>query len=217
MPSFPPDIWVPIKLTIELATISTLSLLVVATPLAWWLARSQAWFKEAVAAVVSLPMVLPPTVLGFYLLIALGPDGPGRRDRESLWARARWPSLSPGSSSARSSRRCRLSCSRSATRSRRSATGRSRPPRRLRASPARAFWTVALPLREPGLLDRRGARLRAHRRRVRRHPDDRRQHPRPAPGSCRPPSSTLSRRCDGARPTFSPAAWWSSRSPSFCR
>ena len=73
----PDDIWVPIKLTIELATISTLALLVVATPLAWWLARSKAWFKEAAAAIVSLPMVLPPTVLGFYLLIALGPDGPG--------------------------------------------------------------------------------------------------------------------------------------------
>ena len=77
MLGMPDDIWVPIKLTIELATISTLSLLVVATPLAWWLARSKAWFKEAAAAIVSLPMVLPPTVLGFYLLIALGPDGPG--------------------------------------------------------------------------------------------------------------------------------------------
>ena len=61
----------PDQLTIELATISTLALLVVATPLAWWLARSKAWFKEAVAAIVSLPMVLPPTVLRFYLLIAL--------------------------------------------------------------------------------------------------------------------------------------------------
>ena len=84
MPSFSSDIWVPIKLTIELATISTLSLLVVATPLAWWLARSKAWFKEAAAAIVSLPMVLPPTVLGFYLLIALGPDGPGGA-LASLW------------------------------------------------------------------------------------------------------------------------------------
>ena len=77
MLGMPDDIWVPIKLTIELATISTLALLVVATPLAWWLARSKVWFKEAAAAIVSLPMVLPPTVLGFYLLIALGPGGPG--------------------------------------------------------------------------------------------------------------------------------------------
>src|ERR1700689_2551388 len=80
----PNEIWVPIRLTIELATISTLSLLVVATPLAWWLARSKAWFKEGAAAIVSLPMVLPPTVLGFYLLIALGPDGPGGAIA-SLW------------------------------------------------------------------------------------------------------------------------------------
>src|ERR1700729_4664669 len=77
MLGMPDEIWVPIRLTIELATITTLSLLVVATPLAWWLARSKAWFKEAAATVVSLPMVLPPTVLGFYLLILLGPDGPG--------------------------------------------------------------------------------------------------------------------------------------------
>ena len=75
MLGMPDDIWVPIRLTIELATISTLALLVVATPLAWWLARSKAWFKEAAAAIVSLPMVLPPTVLGFYLLIALVPTG----------------------------------------------------------------------------------------------------------------------------------------------
>ena len=77
MLGLPSEIWVPVQLTLELAAITTLSLLIVATPLAWWLARSQAWWKEAVAAIVSLPMVLPPTVLGFYLLIALGPDGPG--------------------------------------------------------------------------------------------------------------------------------------------
>ncbi len=64
-------------LTLELAAGSTLILLVLGTPLAWWLARSRARGKEAVAAVVALPLVLPPTVLGFYLLIALGPDGPG--------------------------------------------------------------------------------------------------------------------------------------------
>src|SRR5271155_5305160 len=77
MLGIPSEIWVPIQLTIELAAISTLTLLIVATPLAWWLARSRARWKEAAAAVVSLPMVLPPTVLGFYLLVALGPDGPG--------------------------------------------------------------------------------------------------------------------------------------------
>jgi molybdate transport system permease protein len=49
---------------------------VIATPLAWWLARSRAWWREPVAAVAALPLVLPPTVLGFYLLIALGPQSP---------------------------------------------------------------------------------------------------------------------------------------------
>jgi molybdate transport system permease protein len=69
--------WQPVLLTIELAGVSTGILLVLGTPLAWWLARSRARWKEAVAALVALPLVLPPTVLGFYLLIALGPDGPG--------------------------------------------------------------------------------------------------------------------------------------------
>jgi molybdate transport system permease protein len=62
--------------TIALASVTTLLLLALATPLAWWLARSRAWWKEVVAAVTALPIVLPPTVLGFYLLIALGPDSP---------------------------------------------------------------------------------------------------------------------------------------------
>ena len=65
-----------IWLTVKLACLSTLILLIIATPLAWWLARSTAWWKEAVAALVALPLVLPPTVLGFYLLLALGPDTP---------------------------------------------------------------------------------------------------------------------------------------------
>jgi molybdate transport system permease protein len=62
--------------TAALAAITTLVLLVLATPLAWWLARSRAWWKEGLAAVVALPLVLPPTVLGFYLLVALGPQSP---------------------------------------------------------------------------------------------------------------------------------------------
>lgn len=65
-----------IWLTLRLATTVTLVLLVIGTPIAWWLARSRAWWKSIVAAVVALPLVLPPTVLGFYFLIALGPQGP---------------------------------------------------------------------------------------------------------------------------------------------
>ncbi len=63
-------------ITLRLAAVSTLILLVVGTPLAWWLARSSFRFKALIEAVVALPLVLPPTVLGFYLLVTLGPHGP---------------------------------------------------------------------------------------------------------------------------------------------
>ncbi len=66
-----------VLLTLALAASVTVALLVIGSPLAWWLARSQWRGKEVVGAVVSLPLVLPPTVLGFYLLLALGPNGPG--------------------------------------------------------------------------------------------------------------------------------------------
>jgi len=64
-----------IWLTLRLASIVTLILLLVGTPIAWWLARSKAWWKGPVGAVVALPLVLPPSVLGFYLLLAMGPNG----------------------------------------------------------------------------------------------------------------------------------------------
>jgi molybdate transport system permease protein len=63
-------------LTIQLASVTTLCLLVLATPIAWWLSRRRSLFKDVVAAIVALPIVLPPTVLGFYLLVALGPNSP---------------------------------------------------------------------------------------------------------------------------------------------
>lgn len=63
-------------LTVKLATIVTIILLVVGTPIAWWLARTKAWWKGPIGAVVALPLVLPPSVLGFYLLLAMGPNGP---------------------------------------------------------------------------------------------------------------------------------------------
>jgi molybdate transport system permease protein len=71
------ELWPPVGLTLLLATITTILLLIIGTPIAWWLARSRTRWKEVVAAVVALPLVLPPTVLGFYLLLALGPNGPG--------------------------------------------------------------------------------------------------------------------------------------------
>ena len=71
-----PEDWNAIGLTLRLAGISTLVLLLLASPLAWWLARSRSAWRAPVAALTSLPLVLPPTVLGFYLLVTLGPDGP---------------------------------------------------------------------------------------------------------------------------------------------
>lgn len=67
----------PIALTASVAALTTAILLVVGTPIAWFLSQSKAAWKEILAAVVALPLVLPPTVLGFYLLISLGPNGPG--------------------------------------------------------------------------------------------------------------------------------------------
>jgi molybdate transport system permease protein len=65
-----------ILLTIRLAAIVTSILLLVGTPIAWWLARSRSRWKGPIGAVVALPLVLPPSVLGFYLLLAMGPYGP---------------------------------------------------------------------------------------------------------------------------------------------
>jgi len=63
-------------LTIRLASIVTLILLLTGTPLAWWLSRTKAWWKGPVGAFIALPLVLPPSVIGFYLLLAMGPNGP---------------------------------------------------------------------------------------------------------------------------------------------
>jgi molybdate transport system permease protein len=73
-----------IWLTARLAGIVTLILLLVGTPIAWWLARSKAWWRVPVGAVVAMPLVLPPSVLGFYLLLAMGPNGPVGHLTQSL-------------------------------------------------------------------------------------------------------------------------------------
>ncbi len=71
-----PDDIQALWVTLKLAAVTTIVLLLVGTPLAWWLARTRWRYKFLLEAVVALPLVLPPTVLGFYLLIALGPNGP---------------------------------------------------------------------------------------------------------------------------------------------
>ena len=78
------DAWAAIRLTAELATLSTLLLLLVGTPLAWWLARTRSVWKPLFASLVAMPLVLPPTVLGFYLLLLMGPHGPVGQLTQSL-------------------------------------------------------------------------------------------------------------------------------------
>ena len=78
------DIGSPIALTATLASVTTLLLLLIGTPIGWWLARTRVRWREPIAALVAMPLVLPPTVIGFYLLILLGPNGPGGA-LASLW------------------------------------------------------------------------------------------------------------------------------------
>jgi molybdate transport system permease protein len=73
-----------IRLTLKLAGLTTVLLLVLATPLAWWLARTRSRWRAPVGAVVALPLVLPPSVLGFYLLVSLGPHGFGGQLTQAL-------------------------------------------------------------------------------------------------------------------------------------
>jgi molybdate transport system permease protein len=71
-----PEDWSAVRLTSQLAALTTLLLLIVGTPIAWWLARTRSHAKPLVASVVTMPLVLPPSVMGFYLLLLMGPQGP---------------------------------------------------------------------------------------------------------------------------------------------
>jgi molybdate transport system permease protein len=79
-----PDAWQAIALTLKLAAFTTIILLIVATPLAWWLSQTRSTWRAPISALVTLPLVLPPTVLGFYLLVLLGPQGWVGRLTETL-------------------------------------------------------------------------------------------------------------------------------------
>lgn len=146
-----PDIWQAVRLTLELASLTTIVLMIVGTPIAWWLARSKSWWKEIIAALVAIPLVLPPTVLGFYLLVALGPSGPGGVIA-ALWGGRTLAFTFPGLviGSVLFSMPFVVQPIRNAF----EAMG-ERPlevAATLRASPWRAFWTVAVPLASPGFL-----------------------------------------------------------------
>nr|VFK15304.1 MAG: molybdate transport system permease protein [Candidatus Kentron sp. LFY] len=140
-----------IWLTIKLAATTTVLLLAMGTPLAWWLATSRAWWREVVGSVVALPLVLPPTVIGFYLLLLLGPEGPLGRTTQALGLGIlpfTFGGLVVGS--VIYSMPFVVQPIRNAF----EAVG-ERPlevAATLRASPWRRFFTIALPLARPGLL-----------------------------------------------------------------
>jgi molybdate transport system permease protein len=145
------EAWQAIALTAQLAAVSTGVLLLLATPLAWWLAWSESRWRPVVMALATLPLVLPPTVLGFYILVGLGPNGPLGGLLQSLGVRTlafSFPGLVIGATIGS------LPFAVQPIHNAFVAMGR-RPlevAATLRASPPAAFFKVALPLAWPGLL-----------------------------------------------------------------
>lgn len=138
-------------LTLKLATTVTLLLLLIGTPIAWWLARTRSALKGIASAVVALPLVLPPTVIGFYLLLAMGPNGPVGHLTQALGI-GLLPFTFPGLVIA--SVFYSLPFVVQPIRNAFEAIG-ERPlevAATLRASPWDAFWSVVVPLAKPGFL-----------------------------------------------------------------
>jgi len=143
--------WQAIVLTLKVSALTTLILLLLGTPLAWWLARTRSWLKTPVATVVALPIVLPPSVLGFYLLVLMGPGGP-----VGQWTQALGLGVLPFTFSGLvvASVLYSLPFMVQPVHNAFEALG-SRPleaAASLRASPWDAFFSVALPLCRPGLV-----------------------------------------------------------------
>jgi len=154
MPSPPvisPEAWQAIWLTLQLASLTTVLLLLLGTPLAWWLSQTRSRWRAPISALVTLPLVLPPTVLGFYLLVAMGPDGPlGRMTTALGWA----PLSFSFSGLLIGSIIYSLPFAVQPLQHAFEAIG-SRPMEvaaTLRARPLDAFFSVALPLARPGLI-----------------------------------------------------------------
>ena len=143
--------WQAIQLTFELATLTTLLLLVIATPLAWWLSQTQSSWRAPLHALVTLPLVLPPSVLGFYLLIVMGPQGPlGQLTQSMGWGVLSFTFTGLLIGSILFSLPFAVQPLQHAF----DAIG-SRPMEvaaTLRASPFDAFFSVALPLAKPGMV-----------------------------------------------------------------
>lgn len=145
------EIWPALALTLQLATLTAVLLLLIATPLAWWLSQTTSRWKPVVSACAMLPLVLPPTVLGFYLLVLLGPDGWIGQLTQAIGLGLlsfSFPGLLIGSLI------FSLPFAVQPIQSAFEAMG-PRPMEMaatLRASPLDAFFNVALPLARPGLL-----------------------------------------------------------------
>ena len=138
-------------LTLRLASLTTLILLVLATPLAWWLATTRSRWAAPVSALVTMPLVLPPTVLGFYLLVSLGPQGWGGQFTQSLGL-----GLLPFTFSGLVLASVIYSLPFAVQPLQRAFEAVGRRPLEvaatLRASPLDAFFSVVLPLARPGLV-----------------------------------------------------------------
>jgi len=145
------DAWEAIVLTLQLAASATAVLLVLATPLAWWLSQTRSGWRVPIGALVTLPLVLPPSVLGFYLLVAMGPHGPLGQVTQALgWGVLSFTFTGLLIGSVIFSLPFAVQPMQNAFES----MG-ARPMEvafSLRASPADAFFSVALPLARPGLV-----------------------------------------------------------------
>jgi molybdate transport system permease protein len=138
-------------LTVQLAALTTVLLLVLGTPVAWWLARTNSRLKGLVGSVVTLPLVLPPAVLGFYLLVLMGPNGPVGRLTQALGL-----GLLPFTFAGLVVASCLYSLPFVVQPLQQAFAAIGRAPLEaaatLRASPWDAFFTVALPLARPGFV-----------------------------------------------------------------
>ena len=145
------EAWAAVRLTLELAAWATLILLVLATPLGWWLSQTQSRWRAPISALVTLPLVLPPSVLGFYLLVAMGPQGPLGHITQALgWGVLSFTFTGLLIGSVIFSLPFAVQPMQHAFES--MGTRPMEVAVTLRASPIDAFFTVALPLARPGIL-----------------------------------------------------------------